>query len=97
MEGDHVAVDKRGRLVDVKETSAPATLFVVNVTDALKEVDNGTIVRSVDREAVWQVESIVLSREVVEAMPDDPMTLEQLVEFVGSTGVGWEISPVSDL
>ncbi|HEX6286462.1 MAG TPA: hypothetical protein VFZ80_03175 [Acidimicrobiia bacterium] len=96
--GDWVAFDKYGNVLDyiVPNDIGPATLAVSPVTDALKEVDEADrVVGSVDKNAVWSVDAIVLNSIVLRRLPNDAYEAEDLIQAVRDAGFSWQISPTS--
>lgn len=92
-----VMFDKWGQRLEgpIPTDSGPASLQVEDVTDALKRIDDGRVAESVDRNQVWKVRAIVLNKVVVDRLPEQPMTVEDLLDSVRATGVAWDISPIS--
>lgn len=98
LDGNWVAIDKHGRSVDyeIPKDIGPATLAVIPVADALKQVDEvDHVVGAVDKNAVWSVVAIVLNSVVLNRLPDESFTAESLIEAVRDAGFGWQISPTS--
>lgn len=98
LEGDWVAFDKQGRVVDyvVPKDIGPATMSVSPVTDALKRIDEADRVSgSVDKNSVWAVDAIVLNSIVLRRLADETYTAEDLIEAVRDAGFTWQISPTS--
>lgn len=96
--GNWVAIDKHGQPViyEVPADIGPATLAVAPVTDALKRVDEADrVVESVDKNTVWSVVAIVLNAIVLNRLPEDSFTAEELIEAVRDAGFAWQISPTS--
>lgn len=98
LDGDWVAFDKQGHLVDydVPNDVGPATMSVSPITDALKEVDDADrVVGAVDKNSVWSVDAIVLNTIVLRRLPDETYTAEELIRAVRDAGFAWQISPTS--
>ena len=96
--GDWVAFDKHGTVVDysVPHDIGPATLSVSPVTDALKKVDEADrVAGSVDKNAVWSVDAIVLNSIVLRRLTNDAYDAEELIQAVRDAGFSWQISPTS--
>jgi hypothetical protein len=94
--GDWVAFDERGEPIEVEipPMIGPAAFLVTHVTDAVKRVADGRI-ESLDRDQIWAVEAIVLSRVVLRRLDDEEMTTTELLSRVRELGYAWQISPVS--
>jgi len=71
-----------------KDVTPPA-LLVAAVTEAVKEVDGETIVRYLNRDAMWAVQGFLLSHEVVSALPDGVDSAAGLIEAVSQAGLRW--------
>lgn len=93
-------------LVDVSGTARPATrhqgavapaLVVAEATEALKQVDEGQIVGSVDRDSTWEVHGLILDSGVLARVAEDVETFSGLVEAIAATGLRWEIAPTNPL
>lgn len=100
LDGDWVAFDKHGEVVDyvVADHIGPAILLVSPVTDALKRVDDAErVVDSIDRGSVWMVDVIVLNSTVLSALPHKELSAEELIDSVREAGFTWQISSTSDL
>ncbi|MDX1468935.1 MAG: hypothetical protein R3258_06300 [Acidimicrobiia bacterium] len=91
-----VAIDASGVLHSVPDdVLGPATALVQPIRDALKLVtDQGLIRGSTDRDAVWAVERLVLSRVVIDELDDEYMSLSEVFQAVGSAGFEWGIRPM---
>ena len=89
--------DKWGNRVDgpIPTDAGPAALVVGDPVDALKRVEQGTVESSVNRSQMWRVEAIVLNRIVVERLPDDGLSVDELLAEVRSMGLAWQIRPTS--
>lgn len=97
---DVVIFDKHGDVVQrvIPEDSGPAALLVSPVTDAIKLVgDDGLIEESLDRDGMWSVDAIALSRAVLERLDDRDMSVEDLLVAVREAGFQWQVSPSDDL
>lgn len=87
-----IFVDAAGVSLPVEgllEDSTPPALLVAAVTEAVKEVDGETIVRFLNRDAMWAVQGFLLSHEVVAALPDGVDSAAGLVEAVSQAGFRW--------
>ena len=71
------------------EDATPPALLVAAVTEAVKEVEGETIVRYLNRDAMWAVRGFLLSREVVSALPDGVDSAAALIEAVSQAGLRW--------
>ena len=71
------------------EDATPPALLVTGVTEAVKEVDGETIVRYLNRDAMWAVQGFLLSHEVVFALPDGVDSAAGLIEAVSKAGLRW--------
>lgn len=96
LDGDWVSFDRRGRLlyIEIPGNIGPAAFLVREVTDAVKRLE-GELVHSLDRDAMWAVDAIVLNRVVLQKLEDEEMTIDELIDAVRERGFGWQISPVS--
>ena len=98
IDGSRAVFDTNGRPVDftVPEDIGPAALSVSPVTDALKVVDAASyLIGSVDRASCWSVDAIVLNVVVLDRLPGDSYTAEDLIEEVRRVGFSWQMSPTS--
>ena len=98
LQGNWVAFDKWGSPVpyEVPKDVGPATLSVSPVTDALKRLDSeGNVASEVDKRGLWSVDAIVLNIVVLDRLPGETYTAEQLIDEVRAIGFGWQISPTS--
>lgn len=82
--------------VDVSHVGGHAVLVVAPVTDAVKRVEGGRV-ESLDRDRMWAVEAIALSKVVLEQLDVDELSVEELLAAVLRIGYSWEISPNADL
>ena len=73
----------------------PARLVVDEVTDAVKEIVDGRVVGSLERDQLWSVRGFVLSHDVVSALSGDEFTPEGLIEAVTAAGYTWTIARVN--
>lgn len=71
------------------EDASPPALLVTAVTEAVKEVDGGTVVRYLNRDAMWAVQGFLLSHEIVSDLPDGIDSAAALIEAVGRAGLRW--------
>jgi hypothetical protein len=71
------------------EDATPPALLVAAVTEAIKEVDGETIVRYLNRDAMWAVQGFLLSHEVISALPDGVDSAAGLIEAVSQAGLRW--------
>jgi hypothetical protein len=90
--GDWIVLTPEGEIIEMKipKDIGPATLMVGPVTDALKTVEDGRIVGSVDRERVWNVEAIALNRVVVRRLEARELTPGELYDTVRGFGLAWQ-------
>ena len=87
-----ILVDGAGAPLPVEglpEDAMPPALLVAPVTEAVKEVDGGTIVRYLNRDAMWAVQGFLLSNEIVSALPDGIDSAAGLIEAVSRSGLRW--------
>ncbi len=73
----------------------PARLVVDEVTDAVKEIVDGRVVGSFDRDQLWSVRGFVLSHDLVSTLSGDEFTPEGLIEAVTAAGYTWTIARVN--
>lgn len=95
-----VAVDFAGEIIETQETSGPgqALLITTPPTDAVKVVNAGKVIESLDRETLWSIEAFVLGSEVILAIDGSVNSPEELVEAVSNAGFEWRVvSPSSAL
>ncbi|HSK07601.1 MAG TPA: hypothetical protein VK990_08795 [Acidimicrobiia bacterium] len=89
---EQILVDATGASLPLdgvpEDANAPA-LLVTAVTEAVKEVDGETIVRSLNRDAIWAVRGFLLSNDVVSALPDQIDSAAGLIEAVSRAGFRW--------
>jgi hypothetical protein len=93
-----VAVDVAGGIIETQETSGPghAVLITTTPTDAVKVVNGGMIIESLNRDLLWSIEAFVLGSEVVMAIDGKVNSPEELVEAVSNAGFEWRVvSPSS--
>lgn len=87
-----IVVDTTGAPYQVEglpgETAAPA-LVVGRVSEAVKEVDDHSVVGYLNRDVMWAVEGFVLSEEVVSILPDEVESASSLIELVTGAGFSW--------
>lgn len=97
IDGNWAVFDTNGRPVDYtcSEDIGQAVLSVSPVTDALKVVDAGYLIGSVDRASCWSVDAIVLNVVVLDRLPGDSYKAEDLIEEVRRVGFSWQIRPTS--
>lgn len=97
LDGDWVVFDKHGNPVDldVPGDVGPAALLVSDVTEAVKRVEDGVVVESVDRRKMWAVEAIVLNRIVLRRLDEEEVSVEGLLDSVRAAGFAWQIRPIS--
>lgn len=89
---DRMLIDDSGELfeVDGLPEDAPIPALVVGkVTEAVKQVETGTVVHHLDRDALWVVEGFLLDRNVVDSLPDDVDSSTRLIEAVRKAGFEW--------
>ena len=67
----------------------PATVFVDEVTDAVRTFRDGALDASLDRNQMWAVCGFRLTREVVSRLPTDEFTAEDLLRAVQDAGFDW--------
>lgn len=87
-----IVVDTTGAPYPVEglpvDTTAPA-LVVGRVSEAVKEVEQETVVGYLNRDAIWAVEGFVLSEDVVSILPDEVESASRLIELVTGAGFSW--------
>lgn len=93
-----LGVDPAGRATEPQHSvpEAPATLFVRKPTDALKAISSGSIVGSVDREAVWEVLGYAISRQVASALISMETPPTDLLVDVPAIGFAWDVIEMGD-
>jgi hypothetical protein len=87
-----VLIDNSGqpyRVDGLPDNASVPSLVVGKVTEAVKQVETGTIVQYLDREALWAVEGFLLDRDVVDSLPDDVDSPERLIDAVREAGFEW--------
>jgi hypothetical protein len=62
---------------------------VGRLSEAVKEVEEETLVGYLNRDAIWAVEAFVLSEEVVSILPDEVESASRLIELVTGAGFSW--------
>lgn len=93
-----VVVDVTGAVVDRDELPevGTAALIATPLTEAVKVVDGGLVLDSLDRDTLWSIEAFVLGREVLLALHEGLTTPEELIGAVTRAGFEWQvISPSS--
>lgn len=92
-----VVLDSTGAPIDraPPSTTEPAVLLVSRITDAVKMVENGFITGSLKRDSLWAVHGFVLTAEVVDSLPDGPMTPGELLRSVEGLGFSWAPIPAT--
>lgn len=92
--GELLAVDLEGGPIGIDGLVDPASpgLVVAPVTEAVKEVDDGTVVQYVNRDTLWAVHGFVVDHELVSLLPDQVDGPESLISAVVELGRNW--SPV---
>ena len=87
-----VLIDISGRPYQVDglpdDVSVPS-LVVGNVTEAVKQVEAGTVVQYLNRDTLWAVEGFLLDSDVVDRLPDDVDSSERLIDAVREAGFEW--------
>ena len=71
-----------------------AVLLVTEVTDAVKVVQDGRIVGSVDRDAVYEFRGVYLGADVLAVLPAEAIAHKDLHERVIDAGFSWVITLV---
>jgi len=95
-EGGDLSFDYRGSAATWPESpEVPAVVYVDEVTDAVKTVEDGVISGSLDRGQVWAVVGFKMSREVASKVEDSPMTPQTLIDAVRAAGFEWTAVKVS--
>lgn len=72
-----------------------AVIYVDQVTDAAKTVNQGEIQGSLDRDQIWTVVGFKMKRDVVSSMSGEPMTPQDLIDAVSEAGIPWSAVSVS--
>ncbi|HEX9863578.1 MAG TPA: hypothetical protein VGC03_01275 [Acidimicrobiia bacterium] len=87
-----VLIDNSGQPYQIDglpdDASVPS-LVVGKVTEAVKQVETGTVVKYLNRDALWAVEGFLLDRDVVDSLPDDVDSPERLIDAVREAGFEW--------
>lgn len=88
--------DRHGEPVDLELPAdlGEAVLVVSSVTDAVKRVNDGRV-ESLDRDALWVVEAVVLAEPILKQVEATFETTDDLLEAVRDLGYTWAVSPVS--
>lgn len=91
--GEAVHLDRSGRLIDgaAADLGSPATVFVAEMTDAVKLVEGGFVTASVDRDLLWRVEGFLIAPEVLADLPENLMGVGELFAAVRSVGYRWRV------
>ena len=87
-----VLIDDSGQPYQVgglPHDAAVPSLVVGKVTEAVKQVETGTVVQYLNRDALWAVEGFLLDRDVVDRLPDDVDSPERLIDAVREAGFEW--------
>lgn len=79
-----------------EDTLIPA-LVVGHVTEAVKQIETGTITQYLNRDALWAVQGFVLDRQVISSLPDGVDSAADLVEAVTRAGYEWQTVVLSPL
>ncbi|MGH8871587.1 MAG: hypothetical protein ACRDWS_06415 [Acidimicrobiia bacterium] len=91
---DRVVIDHRGEPIEVGglpvDTPAPA-LLVVQVTEAVKQIEDDAVIRHLDRDRLWAVDAFLLDGEVLSALPDGVDSPAGLIEAVSAAGFRWQV------
>jgi hypothetical protein len=86
----------RGKTEPVPSGGAgPAVLVVTEVTDAVKKVEGGRVVGSLDRDGLWAIRSIELDSDVFRRLSTERMDVAALIEKVDEAGYRWRVIPLS--
>ncbi len=85
VEFDHQGVPKRWDTA----VEAPATVFVDEVTDAVRAFREGALDASLDRNQMWAVCGFRLTKEVVAKLPGDEFSADELLKSVSEAGFNW--------
>ena len=93
---DVVGFDSDGRVQDWgADIEAPAVLVVAPVDEAVKTLEDGVIAGELDRDDLWSVAGFVLTRDVIESLDADELSVEELIEEVSRAGYRWRIRIVA--
>jgi hypothetical protein len=93
-DSDTIVVDISGASREVEglpDDTEPPALVVANVSEAVKQVEDGVVAGYLNRDAMWAVDGFVLSREVVSALPEAVDSAESLIEAVSRAGFRWNV------
>ena len=71
----------------------PAVMLVTEVVDAMKVVESGFVVESVDRDRLWVLEGLAMSGEVISQLGEGEVELADLIEAVRESGFEWQVTP----
>ncbi len=81
-----------------QDTPIPA-LVVGKVNEAVKQMEAGSVVHYLNRDALWAVEGFLLDPKVVSSLPEDVESAADLIEAVKQAGHEWHtlvLSPLSE-
>lgn len=88
-DADVLVIDRCGRPLDrLGPLSAPATLLVAPVTDALQRVEGDRVMGAVDRETAVGLVGYAVTRQVLESLPPH-IAIDELYEAVPAAGHRW--------
>jgi hypothetical protein len=86
-------VDVDGEEMSLDSESEPSVpvLVVSSVTEAVKRLEGSKVAEHVDRDTLWQVEGFVLDRSIIDRLPDDIESADQLIDAVTRLGLEWSL------
>jgi hypothetical protein len=90
---DTMVIGHSGELVEIGGLPEPApipALVVEVVTEAVKQVEAGMVIRYLNRETLWAVTGFLLDREVVARLPDGVDSAAGLIQAVRDAGYEWQ-------
>ncbi len=93
-DSDTIVVDISGASHEVEglpDDTVPPALVVANVTEAVKQVEDGMVAGYLNRDAMWAVDGFVLSREVVSSLTGGVDSAASLIEAVTLAGFRWDV------
>lgn len=94
-DADPVPIDADGSRLEatVPEGLGPATLLVGPVVDAVKLVEDGRVVGSLDRDDLYAVAGVVVARSLLESIAETELSLPAIIEAAAMLGHRWESHP----
>jgi hypothetical protein len=97
---DRISITNTGELSEFddlpEETLIPA-LVVGKVNEAVKQLEAGSVVHYLNRDALWAVMGFLLDPKVVSSLPEDVDSAADLIEAVKQAGFVWHTVVLSSL